>query len=111
MADTGAVKSEDTPFEGGPMDGRVLPVLLGITGHPPKTYRIPVPDPQGGPPTVLVYLRVPRTPGSRTGLSRRWKYEYSPEGEQGSGGQSRRPKWPWSKPDAAPRGKPDDSDG
>ena len=58
--DTGAVKSEDTPFEGGPMDGRVLPVLLGPTGHPPKTYRIPVPDADGGPPTVLVYRRVPR---------------------------------------------------
>lgn len=50
MSDTDPVKSEDTPFEGGPMDGRVLPVLLGITGHPPKTYRIPVPDPAGGRP-------------------------------------------------------------
>lgn len=109
MADTGAVKSEDTPFEGGPMDGRVLPVLLGITGHPPKTYRIPVPDPHGGPPTVLVYRRVPRTPGtpgSRTGLTRRWKYEYAPEGPQ-----PRRLNWPWSKPEATPRGKPDDTDG
>ena len=96
------MKSEDTPFEGGPLDGRVLRVLLGITGHPPKTYRIPVPDPQGGPPTVLVYLRVPRTPGSRTGLSRRWKYEYSPECETGPEGRSRRPRWPLSTQDAAP---------
>ncbi|MGI5378185.1 hypothetical protein ACQEV2_28825 [Streptomyces sp. CA-251387] len=106
------MKSEDTPFEGGPMDGRVLPVLLGITGHPPKTYRIPVPDPHGGPPTVLVYRRVPRTPGAGrglTGLTQRWKYAYDPEGRQ-----SRRLNWPWSKPDrpdATPRGKPDDTDG
>ncbi|MFI7409226.1 hypothetical protein ACIBU0_11225 [Streptomyces sp. NPDC049627] len=111
------MKSEDTPFEGGPMDGRVLPVLLGITGHPPKTYRIPVPDPHGGPPTVLVYRRVPRTPGSPaglTGLTQRWKYVYAAEGEKGAGGQSRRPNWPWSrpdKPDATPPGKPDDTDG
>ncbi|MBT2417267.1 hypothetical protein J7F01_36570 [Streptomyces sp. ISL-22] len=109
MAETGAVKSEDTPFEGGPMDGRVLPVLLGITGHPPKTYRIPVPDPDGGAPTVLVYRRVPRTQGAQgthTGLTRRWKYEYDPEADPG-----RRLNWPWSKPDTPPRGKPDDTDG
>nr|WP_222109491.1 hypothetical protein [Streptomyces cupreus] len=105
MADTGAVKSEDTPFEGGPMDGRVLPVLLGITGHPPKTYRIPVPDPDGGPPTVLVYRRVPRVEGRPVGLTRRWKYTYDPEGRLES-----RLKWPWSKPDATPGGKPDDAD-
>lgn len=103
MADTGAVKSEDTPFEGGPLDGRVLPVLLGITGHPPKTYRVPVPDPHGGPPTVLIYHRVPRTQG-RMGLSQRWKYEYDPEGRQ-----TRRLNWPWSKPDATPQSRPHDT--
>jgi hypothetical protein len=98
------------------MDGRVLPVLLGPTGHPPKTYRIPVPAPDGGPPTVLVYRRVPRAQ-SRLGLTR-WKYEYDPEGKKGG-----RLKWPWSKPDAqpgtgpgikpdaTPGGKPDDADG
>ncbi|WP_203616261.1 hypothetical protein [Streptomyces sp. SID13726] len=100
MADTGAVKSEDTPFEGGPMDGRVLPVLLGPTGQPPKTYRIPVPDADGGPPTVLVYRRAPRGHG-RLGIQRGWKYEYDPEGKAGGG-----LKWPWSKP-----GKPADTDG
>ncbi|EFL34825.1 conserved hypothetical protein [Streptomyces viridochromogenes DSM 40736] len=105
MSDTGPVKSEDTPFEGGPMDGRVLPVLLGITGHPPKTYRIPVPDPDGGPPTVLVYRRVPREEG-RVRMTQRWKYEYAPEGVP-----PRRLNWPWSKPDATPPGKPDDADG
>ncbi|MEU5365567.1 hypothetical protein ABZ354_19190 [Streptomyces sp. NPDC005925] len=112
------MRSEDTPFEGGPMDGRVLPVLTGMTGHPPRTYRIPVPDPHGGPPTVLVYRRVPRDPSGRVGLTRRWKYAYDPEGADGGG-----PKWPWSKPaprretrpdappDATPGGKPEDTDG
>ncbi|NEA84649.1 hypothetical protein G3I53_00845, partial [Streptomyces sp. SID14436] len=66
------MKSQDTPFEGGPMDGRVLPVLLGMTGHPPKTYRIPVPAPDGGPETVLVYRRTPRAHSGRTGLTRGW---------------------------------------
>ncbi|MFE9770931.1 hypothetical protein ACFYOV_04455 [Streptomyces sp. NPDC005931] len=107
------MKSQDTPFEGGPMDGRVLPVLLGITGHPPKTYRIPVPDAAGGPPTVLVYRRVPRGQSSRTGLTRGWKYLYDPEGAAGRRGG--RPRWPWSgpaaDPDATPGGKPDDAHG
>ncbi|MEV7288777.1 hypothetical protein AB0O01_30260 [Streptomyces sp. NPDC093252] len=88
------MKSEDTPFEGGPLDGRVLPVLLGITGHPPKTYRVPVPDPAGGEPTVLVYLRTPRSPSGKVGMRDRWKYVYAPEGRPAS-----RPKWPWTKPD------------
>ncbi|MET7693305.1 hypothetical protein ABZT06_35995 [Streptomyces sp. NPDC005483] len=100
MSDTGAVKSEDTPFEGGPMDGRVLPVLLGPTGHPPKTYRIPVPGATDGPPTVLVYRRVPRG-HTKLGIQKGWKYEYDPEGKA-----SDRLKWPWSKPD-----RPADTDG
>ncbi|MGY5045846.1 hypothetical protein ACWDE0_09345 [Streptomyces sp. 900105755] len=117
MAETGPVKSQDTPFEGGPMDGRVLPVLLGMTGHPPKTYRIPVPDPAGGPPTVLVYRRVPRGQSvgvpprersrawGRLGLSQGWKYTYDPTGKGAGGGL----KWPWSKQD--PAGRPEDTDG
>ncbi len=87
------------------MDGRVLPVLVGMTGHPPKTYRIPVPDPDGGPPTVLVYRRVPR--GARGGLRfARWKYAYDPEGRKGAGR-----KWPWSRPGAGPAGEPDATPG
>ncbi|MER7567427.1 hypothetical protein ACGFWE_20255 [Streptomyces sp. NPDC048523] len=105
MPDTGAVKSEDTPFEGGPMDGRVLPVLLGPTGHPPKTYRIPVPDATGGPATVLVYHRVPRG-HSRLGIPKGWKYAYDPEGKADD-----RLKWPWSKPDRPRPDKPADTDG
>ncbi|WP_307791057.1 hypothetical protein [Streptomyces actuosus] len=104
------MKSEDTPFEGGPMDGRVLPVLLGPTGHPPKIYRIPVPDAAGGPPTVLVYRRVPRGYSKRLNLPRGWKYAYAPEGDTGSG-----LKWPWSKPGGrpgnTPGGTPDAADG
>ncbi|MBV7697265.1 hypothetical protein [Streptomyces sp. TRM70350] len=98
------MKSEDTPFEGGPMDGRVLPVLLGLTGHPPKTYRIPVPDPHGGAPTVLIYRRVSRGKGR---LTHRWKYVHDPAGDQGGD----RLRWPWRRPDATPGGKPDDADG
>ncbi|MET8245745.1 hypothetical protein ABZV31_15770 [Streptomyces sp. NPDC005202] len=113
------MKSEDTPFEGGPMDGRVLPVLLGPTGHPPKTYRIPVPDAAGGPPTVLVYRRVPRGHSKRLGLHQGWKYEFATEGDSGAGKKGTRLRWPWSRPeprtgsgpDATPGGKPDDTDG
>ncbi|MDQ0763857.1 hypothetical protein QFZ32_003097 [Streptomyces canus] len=106
------MKSEDTPFEGGPMDGRVLPVLLGPTGRPPKTYRIPVPDAAGGPPTVLVYRLVPRG-HSRMGIQKGWKYEYAAEGENGVG-QVGRLKWPWSKPDRpndGPNEGPADTEG
>ncbi|MFJ6740303.1 hypothetical protein ACIQOU_15560 [Streptomyces sp. NPDC091279] len=112
------MKRQDTPFEGGPMDGRTLPVLLGPTGHPPKTYRIPVPDHAGGPPTVLVYRRVPRAHSRRLGVPQGWKYEFDPAGKKGGGLN-----WPWSKPtprpdhrpaprqDATPDGKRDDTDG
>ncbi|WP_437084840.1 hypothetical protein [Streptomyces sp. enrichment culture] len=103
------MKSEDVPFEGGPMDGRVLPVLVGMTGHPPKTYRIPVPGGDGRPATVLVYRRVPREDGPRLGFAR-WKYVHAPEGAPRS--RVRRP-WsrPGAEPDATPGGKPDDADG
>ncbi|MET7288212.1 hypothetical protein [Streptomyces sp. NPDC005573] len=87
------MKSQDTPFEGGPMDGRTLPVLLGATGHPPKTYRIPVPDAAGGPPTVLVYRREPRGHSKRLGRVTGWKYRYDADGGRGGG-----IRWPWSKP-------------
>ncbi|WP_212908853.1 hypothetical protein [Streptomyces sp. TS71-3] len=88
------MRSEDTPFVGGPLDGRVLPVLLGPTGHPPKTYRVPVPDEAGGPPTVLVYRRVSAGSRGRLGVRVRWRYEFDEEGPRGGGGL----KWPWSRP-------------
>ncbi|MDQ1036163.1 hypothetical protein QFZ75_002579 [Streptomyces sp. V3I8] len=107
------MKSEETPFEGGPLDGRVLPVLLGPTGHPPKVYRVPVPDGAGGPPTVLVYRRVQAGVSKRIGLHQGWKYAYDPTGRAGG------IRWPWSKPDpapgpvpdATPDGKPEDTHG
>lgn len=77
------------------MDGRVLSVLVGPTGHPPKTYRIPVPDEHGGPATVLVYRRVPRAHSKRLGMVQGWKYQYDPEGGP-------RLKWPWSKKPGGP---------
>nr|WP_202485741.1 hypothetical protein [Streptomyces sp. SID4985] len=91
------------------MDGRVLPVLLGPTGHPPKTYRIPVPDAAGGPPTVLYYRREALGYSKRLGLQRGWKYVYDPEGERGGD----RLRWPWSKPAARPvrDGTPDSTPG
>ncbi|MFD3790477.1 hypothetical protein [Streptomyces cyaneofuscatus] len=87
------MKSENTPFRGGPLDGRVLPVLVGPTGHPPKWYEVPVPTPDGSPPTVYAYERVPAGYTERLGLQRGWVYEYAPGGRK-------RPtlKWPWSKP-------------
>ncbi|MGA4851302.1 hypothetical protein ACOBQB_35525 [Streptomyces sp. G5(2025)] len=91
------MKSEETPFVGGPLDGRVLPVLLGPTGHPPKVYRVPVPDDAGGPPTVLVYRRTPTKPAQRLTLTPKWQYEYDPEGAKDDG-----LKWPWSKPGGRP---------
>ncbi|MFI5667380.1 hypothetical protein [Streptomyces sp. NPDC051704] len=90
------MKSEPTPFEGGPMDGRVLPILLGPTGHPPKWYEIPVPSADGGPATVLAYERVPAGHSKRLHLQKGWKYAYRPSG-RGPG-----LRWPWTKPKPAP---------
>ncbi|MFG2223554.1 hypothetical protein [Streptomyces sp. NPDC048644] len=85
------MRSENTPFTGGPLDGRVLPVLVGATGRPPKVYPVPVPGHDGIPPTVHVYRREPG-PAGRLGLPRGWRYTYDPEG-----GTVRSLKWPWTK--------------
>ncbi|WP_327374182.1 hypothetical protein OG393_09410 [Streptomyces sp. NBC_01216] len=89
------MRSENTPFRGGPLDGRVLPVLTGPTGHPPKWYEVPVPDGDGGPPTLYAYRREPAGHTKRLGLPRGWVYEYDPGGRP-------KPKWPWSKPQPGP---------
>ncbi|WP_197287717.1 hypothetical protein [Streptomyces apocyni] len=93
------MKSEDVPFVGGPLDGRVLSVLTGMTGNPPKVYEVPVPGADGEKPTTLVYRRVPVAHTRRVGLTQGWQYEYDPEGKPSGG-----PKWPWTKPqrDASP---------
>ncbi|MFJ9416196.1 hypothetical protein ACIRPT_18725 [Streptomyces sp. NPDC101227] len=83
------MRSENTPFVGGPLDGRVLPVLVGATGQPPKSYEIPVPNDDGRPPTVHVYRRTPGRVG-RLGLPSGWKYVYDPEGAAHSGSTLRR---------------------
>ncbi|MET9482121.1 hypothetical protein [Streptomyces sp. NPDC006638] len=90
------MRTEDTPFTGGPLDGRVLPILTGPTGNPPKWYEVPVPDAEGGPPTVLAYRREPAGHTKRLGIQRGWKYVYAPEGR--APGEGGRPRWPWSKP-------------
>ncbi|MBA0051562.1 hypothetical protein E0L36_11850 [Streptomyces sp. AJS327] len=87
------MRSEETAFVGGPLDGRVLPVLLGPTGRPPKHYTVPVPG-DGEPETVHVYRLEPARLSPRLGLPRGWKYVYEPEGRQRTG-----LKWPWSRPD------------
>lgn len=86
------MRSENIPFEGGPLDGRILPVLLGATGRPPKRYEVPVPDAAGGPATVLVYRLEAAGHSRRLGLQRGWKYVHDPEGRRDSG-----PKWPWTR--------------
>ncbi|MFE1175618.1 hypothetical protein [Streptomyces sp. NPDC058773] len=85
------MRSENTPFVGGPLDGRVLPVLVGMTGQPPKTYVVPEPHDDGRPPTRHVYRRTPARV-SRLGLPSGWKYEYDPTAAPPTG-----PKWPWRK--------------
>ncbi|MFG3307171.1 hypothetical protein [Streptomyces wuyuanensis] len=87
------MRSENTPFVGGPLDGRVLPVLVGPTGNPPLWYEVPVPDEDGGPHTVYAYRRVVAGHTKRLGLPRGWRYEYAPDGRERRGLN-----WPWSKP-------------
>jgi hypothetical protein len=87
------VRSENTLFVGGPLDGRVLPVLTGLTGRPPKWYDVPVPNEAGTPPTVHAYRRTPAGFSRRLGIQQGWKYEYAPEGHVADG-----PRWPWTRP-------------
>ncbi|EST38722.1 hypothetical protein N566_06075 [Streptomycetaceae bacterium MP113-05] len=87
------MRSENTVFVGGPLDGRILPVLTGMTGRPPKTYEVPVPRPEedGGGRTVYGYRLEPASVTRRLGLPRGWKYVHAPEARAGEN----RPKWPW----------------
>jgi hypothetical protein len=85
------VRHEDTQFVGGPLDGRVMAVVTGMTGQPPKVYTVPVPDPAGGKPVVHVYHREP-SPGPRADRRTRYVFVYDPEGNRPD-----RPRWPWSR--------------
>jgi hypothetical protein len=84
------VRHEETVFVGGPLDGRVIEVLVGVTGQPPKVYEVPVPEPGDGK-RVYVYHREP-APGPRAARRTRFVFVYDPEGRRPAG-----PKWPWSK--------------
>ncbi|MCE7081832.1 hypothetical protein [Streptomyces sp. ST2-7A] len=90
------MRSEPTPFLGGPLDGRVLPVLLGMTGRPPKEYRVPVPGPDGSTAEEHVYRLEARAHTPRLGLVRGWRYVYDPDPAPRQG-----PRWPWSRPPGA----------
>ncbi len=65
-----------------------MPVLVGLTGRPPKVYRVPVPGTGGAPQTVLVYRLAPAGRPRRA----RWRYEFDPAGRERQG-----LKWPWSR--------------
>ncbi|WP_030899605.1 hypothetical protein [Streptomyces sp. NRRL F-5126] len=86
------MRSENTLFVGGPLAGRVLPVLTGLTGQPPKWYDVPVPNEGDAPPTVYTYRRVAAGFTKRLGLQRGWTYEYAPAGRVADG-----PRWPWTR--------------
>lgn len=91
------MRSEDTLFSGGPLDGRVLPVLVSAAGRPPKTYEVPVPGGAGRPAVTHVYRLEPALFSRRLGLPRGWRYVYEPDGRP-RGGLT----WPWRTPRRAP---------
>ncbi|MEV4555773.1 hypothetical protein AB0K51_02105 [Kitasatospora sp. NPDC049285] len=67
------MKSADTEFIGGPLDGRILPILLSPLHNVPKVYRVPVPAHDDTPAVTLVYRRAKEYgPKGRW----RWRYEY-----------------------------------
>lgn len=81
------MRHEETEFVGGPLDGRVLEVMVGMTGQPPRAYTVPVPGAEGEPTVRYVYHRQ-ASASRRT----RWMFVYDPEGKRPPG-----PRWPWSK--------------
>ena len=97
------MRSEPTPFVGGPLDGRVLPVLTGLTGRPPATYEVPVPASDGGPARVHVYRLEPAGDSRLLGLPRGWRYVYDPQAAPAAG-----PRWPWRRRRARGRGRGED---
>lgn len=95
------MRSEETEFIGGPLDGQVLAVLVGITGNPPRTYSVPVPGTTSDEPTVYVYHRM-LNPDQRRRPVARWRYEYDPVGQF-----DHRPphlRWPWQRGTGQPSG-------
>ncbi|MGF1427324.1 hypothetical protein [Kitasatospora sp. LaBMicrA B282] len=67
------MRSAETEFIGGPLDGRILPVYLNPFNAVPKVYKVPVPAHGEEPARTLVYRRAKRH--SAKGRPR-WVYEY-----------------------------------
>lgn len=84
------MRSEDIVFTEGPLDGRRLPILLGLNGRPPKTYEVPVPTVADRPATVLVYRLEAVETTRMLRLPRRWRYVYDPDAAPAEG-----PRVPW----------------
>ncbi|GAA1969517.1 hypothetical protein [Kitasatospora viridis] len=67
------MRSADTEFVGGPLDGRILPILLSTFNSVPKVYRVPVPAHGDRPAETLVYDRAKAY--SAKGRAR-WQYVF-----------------------------------
>lgn len=67
------VRSAETEFVGGPLDGRVLPIMLNAFSTVPKVYRVPVPAHGDVPAATLVYRRAKQYDAKGRW---RWRYEY-----------------------------------
>jgi hypothetical protein len=70
------VRSAETEFHGGPLDGRVLAVLLNTLGNVPKVYKVPVPAHGETPAATLVYRRAKEYDAKGRW---RWRFEYDAE--------------------------------
>ncbi|MEV7781006.1 hypothetical protein [Kitasatospora sp. NPDC088351] len=66
------MKSADTEFVGGPLDGRILPIPLGPMYGVPRTYKVPVPSHGDSPARTLVYVRAKQ----QRGAGWFWRYEF-----------------------------------
>jgi hypothetical protein len=77
------MRHEETEFVGGPLDGRVLEVVVGMTGQPPREYVVKA----GGERHVYH-----RQPGVRGECRTAWVFRYDAEGRPAA-----RPKWPWTR--------------
>ncbi|GAA2144756.1 hypothetical protein GCM10009760_32620 [Kitasatospora kazusensis] len=67
------MRSADTEFIGGPLDGKVLPIPLGPFNGVPNLYKVPVPAHGDVPSTTLIYRKAKEYDSK--GRSR-WRYEY-----------------------------------
>ncbi|WUH91034.1 hypothetical protein OG900_13590 [Streptomyces sp. NBC_00433] len=77
------MRHEECEFVGGPLDGRSIEVIVGMTGQPPKAYTVPAGE--------LTYV-YHRAHGERGKNRTPWVFVYAPDGKPPAG-----PKWPWSK--------------